>query len=173
MVLDGETAITSGKIPTHSRALWVLLIGSLVVVMAATMVKDLWLTGAEPNILFYILVPPVDILGTTLAMFLTAKAFKQMITFLEVLAFALCVTVVMQLMEIVSKLVWYKVWQYPGMAYIALTFGLFFTFMVYGLSRWTAVKWWVALSMAFVGLLSSLFVGGIFLSLTGLETPGS
>ena len=110
---------------------------------------------------------------TALAMFLTAKAFKQMIAFLEVLAIALGVTVVMQLVEIVSKLVWYKLWPYPGMVYIALTFGLFFTFMVYGLSRWTGVKWWVAFCMGFVGLVSSLIVGGIFLSLTGLSTPGS
>jgi hypothetical protein len=141
--------------------------------MAATMVKDLWLTGEEPNILFYVLVPPVDILSAALAMFLTGKAFKQTTAFLEILAIALGVTIVMQLVEIVSKLVWHKLWSYPGMIYIVLTFGLFFTFMVYGLSRWTGVKGWVALCMGFVGLISSLIVGGIFLSLTGLVTPGS
>lgn len=84
MVLDGETATTSRRIPIHSGALWVSLVGSLVVVMAATKYKDLWLTGEEPNIFFYVLVPPVDVLSATLVMFLTARAFRQTITFLEV-----------------------------------------------------------------------------------------
>lgn len=164
---------TSRRIPTHSKGLWGLLIILLSLVMIATMYKDWWLTGEQPSLLFYLLVPIMDILSTSLVMFLTARVFKESIPFPVVLVISLGAVIVLQILENVEKLIWYRIWQYPGILYLVFNLGLYSVVVTYSLKRWTGIRWWLAVVMAFIGLLGSLIMSGIFLSLTGINTPGS
>jgi hypothetical protein len=49
------------RIPTNSKYLWLSLTGLLVLVMLVTIYKDWRLTGEQPNVLFYLFVPLIDI----------------------------------------------------------------------------------------------------------------
>lgn len=163
----------STKIPVHSIQMWASLGLALIVVMVATMYKDWWLTGDAPNIWFYVFMPPADILGGTLAMYLAVKVFRQMPKFLELLAITLGVTICMQVMEIITKLVYHKVWEYPGFLYFLLVFPLWFLLTSYALVRFTGLRWKMALLVSVLGFIGSLLFVGLFQSITGLETPGS
>jgi len=159
----------SSKIPVHSVRLWVSLGLVLIVMMGATMYKNSWLTGDAPNIWFYVFMPPTDILGSALAMYLAAKVFRQTPKFLELLAITMGVAICMQVVEILTKLVYYKVWEYPGFLYFLLVFPLWFFLTSYALVRFTGLRW----KMALLGFIGSLLFAGLFQSITGLETSGS
>ena len=161
------------RIPTHSLYLWLLLAGLLFLVMLLTMYKDWRLTGEQPNALFYLFVPLVDISATACGMYVAAKIFKQTITFLEILAVSVGVAIVMQMGEILGKLIYYLLWQYPGILWFPFFFGLYFASVIYAFVRWTGMRWWVAFGMAVFGIIASMLIVGIFTSLTGLDTPGS
>jgi hypothetical protein len=163
----------TNNIPIHSARLWVTLVFGLIVVMGLSMLKDWWLTGDEPNIWFYLIVPAADMFGTAVFMFLFARLFRQKPIFLEYLAITMGITIIMQTMEIITKLVYYKVWAYPGWLYFVFVFPLWFILITYALVRFTKLKWAMALSISVLGFIGSLLVGGLFTEIIGLETPGS
>ncbi len=135
--------------------------------------KDWWLTGEEPNILFYLIVPAGSMLGGVLCMFWVVKVRQLPITFLELLAVMIGVNLVMQGMEIVLKLIYYLVWEYPGWLYIAIVFPVGILLGVYGLVRWGRIKWGAAGVLMGVGLAGELLAAGLLSSISGLMTPGS
>jgi hypothetical protein len=141
--------------------------------MGISMLKDWWLTGDEPNIWFYLIVPAADTVGSATFMFLSARLFRQKAIFLEYLAITLGVAILMQTMEIVTKLVYYKIWVYPGWLYFVFVFPLWFILITYALVRFTRAKWGMALLISVLDFIGSLLVGGLFAEIIGLETPGS
>ena len=150
-----------------------MLLLFFVVVMALTMWKDWWLTGEKPNILFYIFVPSISILGGVLGMFGVAKLCKQPPTFLEMLAIIIGVNTIMQVVEIVLKVIYYLVWEYPGLLYVVIVFLLGFLLGVYGLARWGRVKGWMAAVFMLVELVGEIVTAMLLTGLLGLTTPGS
>ncbi len=164
---------SANRIPTHSTTLWLVLALLFIVVMALTMYKDWWLTGEEPNVLFYVFVPPVSMLGGVLGVFGVARMTKQTLTFLETLAIIVSVNIVMQCNEIVLKAVYHRVWEYPGIIYVLIVIPLGAILTAFGLARWGRVKWWIALALSVVEVVGELVAAGLLTSLTGLSTPGS
>lgn len=152
---------------------WPAAISSLALVMILTAVKDLWLTGDEPNLLFYVTVPIADILGTTVFIFLASRLAKYPVAFIQILALIVIVSVAMQVLEIIEKVVWHKVWEYPGFLYILATFGLYFALTSSGLNQLFRIRWLSAVLFSILGMIGGLIAGGILLFLTGIETPGS
>ena len=81
--------MSSRKATEKPRRLWIfwpVMVLLLAAIMGLTMVKDFHLTGDQLNVLFYILVPPVSMLGGALAGSGAARAFKQAVKFVDVLA---------------------------------------------------------------------------------------
>jgi hypothetical protein len=144
-----------------------------VIVMALTAYKDWWLTGEEPNILFYLFVPPVSILGGALSVFGVARAIKQTLTFLETLAVIVSVNVIMQCSEIVLKIIYYRVWEYPGIMYVLIVIPMGAALYAYGLVRWGRVKWWIALALSVVEFVGEVAAAALLTGVPGLSTPGS
>jgi hypothetical protein len=136
--------IRANELPTQSRKFWIVMLLLFAVVMVSTMLKDWWLTAEEPNILFYIFVPTLAILGGVLSMYGMARFCEQTITFLAILAISIGANTVMQVVEIVMKITYYHVWEYPGILYLVLVIPLGFVLMAYGLVRWGNMKWWMA-----------------------------
>ena len=167
-----DTAQTR-KIPTRSWGFWIVLVFLFTIVIGLTMWKDWWLTGEEPNILFYLIVPAGSMLGGVLCMFWVVKVRSLSITFLELLAVVIGVNLVMQGMEIVLKLIYHLVWEYPGWLYIAIVFPIGFLLGMYGLVHWGGIKWRVAAVLMAVGLAGELLTAGLISSISGLTTPGS
>ena len=137
------------------------------------MFKDGWLTGDQPNIWFYIFVPIFDTTSLAVVMFFSARLFRQHIKLSEVLAITFGVAILMQGIEIITKLIYYKVWAYPEWLYLVVVFPMWFLLTIYALVRFTQVKWGKALIISVLGFVGSLVIGAIFIELTGLETPGS
>ena len=84
MVVTIEEPNISKRIPTQSKYLWLALAGLLVLVMLLTMYKDWWLTGEQPNPLFYLVVPLVDISASAVGMYLASKIFSRPSLFLGI-----------------------------------------------------------------------------------------
>jgi hypothetical protein len=99
--------------PTYTTKLWGELILGLVAIMSLSTPKDWWLTGDKSNIWFYIFMPIIDSVGTAVVMFLVARLLWQLPKFLDFLAVTMGTAIVMQSMEIITKLIHYKVWEYP------------------------------------------------------------
>jgi hypothetical protein len=141
--------------------------------MVLTMLKDWWLTSEEPNILFYMLVPFISILGGVLSMYGMAKISKQSITFLTMLAISLGVNTLMQIVENLMKIVYYLMWEYPGFLYIIIVIPLGFLLMIYGLVRWGKLKSWMALILTMADFIGSMIIGILMTDVLGITTPGS
>jgi hypothetical protein len=167
-----EEAQTS-RIPSRSWVFWTVLILLFAVVMGLTMWKDWWLTGEEPNVLFYIVVPLLSMLGAVLAMFWVVKVRQIPLPFLDLLAILIGVNLVMQGMEILLKLIYYLLWEYPGWLYLVIVIPAGFLLGAYGLVRWGRVRWRMAAVLMAVGLVAELFAAGFATSFFGLNTPGS
>lgn len=163
----------TSRIPTHSWRFWAVLLFLFVIVIGLTMWKDWWLTGDEPNILFYLIVPAGSMVGGVLCMFWVVKVRSLSLTFLELLAVMIGVNLVMQGMEIVLKLIYHLVWEYPGWLYIAIVFPFGFLLGVYGLVRWVRINWGAAAVLMAVGLAGELLTAGLISSIFGLTTSGS
>jgi hypothetical protein len=161
------------ELPTQSRRFWGILLVLFFVIMVLTMLKDWWLTTEEPNILFYIFVPILSILGGVLSMYGVAKVSKQSISFLTMLAISLGANTLMQVIENIMKLTYYIFWEYPGFLYIVIVIPLGFLLMVYGLVRWSKVKGWVAVILTIFDFVGSMVIGVILTDVVGLTTPGS
>ena len=108
----------------QSLRFWVVLLLLFVIVMGVTAWKDWWLTGERPNVLFYGVVPPLSIAGGTLAVLGVARAIRRPLGFLEILSLNLGANTVMQVAEIVLKIVYCRVWEYPGLLYLVVVLPL-------------------------------------------------
>lgn len=159
--------------PIQSRKFWGLLLTLFTAVMVLTMLKDWWLTAEAPNILFYIFVPALSILGGVVSMYALARISKQAITFLTLLAISVGANTVMQVVEIIMKLIYHLLWEYPGFLYIVLVIPLGFLLIAYGLIRWGNVKWWMAVIMAIADFIGGMVIGILLTDVIGLTTPGS
>ena len=162
-----------GELPVHSRKFWGVVLILFLILMVLTMLKDWWLTSEEPNILFYMLVPFVSILGGVLSMYAVVKIGKQSITFLTLLAIGLGANTLMQVVENLMKIIYYLVWEYPGLLYIIIVIPLGFLLMVYGLVRWGKLRGWMAFILTFADFIGSMIVGILLTDVIGITTPGS
>ena len=167
-----ESSQDSG-LPTQSRRFWGMLLLLFALVMGFTMLKDWWLTTEEPNVLFYIFVPILSILGGVLSMYTVAKISKQTITFFTMLAISLGANTLMQVVENIMKITYYRIWEYPGLLYIVIVIPLGFLLLAYGLVRWGKVKRWMAVFLTTFDFVGSMAIGILLTDVIGLTTPGS
>ena len=166
--------MTSHSLPTRSRSFWIVLCAILLTVMGLTMLKDWWLTGQQPNVLYNHLVQPVDILGAAGVVALVANLFGQEeVVFRDVLAINIGVSALMQITEIIAKVVYYKVYAYPSLLYAAFTLSLYITLLGYGLIRWTGVRGWMAFALAVTALIGSWLAVVLFTVMTGVAITGA
>jgi len=161
------------KKPWHRWIFWPVMVLLLATIMGLTMVKDFHLTGDQPNVFFYILMPLVSMLGGTLAGFGAARAFKQAVTFVDMLAILFIATFIGQVYENISKLIWYLVWDYPGWLWLLFTFLLALFVVGYSLMHWLGMRWSTALALAVIVYVGGVLSGLLFTSVTGVTTPGS
>jgi hypothetical protein len=110
VVASPKTSDTPWRLPRF----WWVMAGLLLVILALTMLKDLYLSGQQPNPVFYLTVPLVSILGATLGGYGSARLLRQGVGLNDVLAIALITAILGQVFENASKLIWYRVWEYPG-----------------------------------------------------------
>jgi hypothetical protein len=143
--------------------------------MVLTIVKDWWLTAEEPNVLFYIFVPILTILGGVLSMVAAARILKlsKSITFLTMLAISVGANTIMQVVENVLKITYYLLMEYPGWLYILIVIPMGFVLMAFGLVKWGKVKVWKAILLTVFDFVGSMIIGIILTDLIGLTTPGS
>lgn len=130
----------SSGLHLQSQKFWGALLILFLIVMVLTMLKDWWVTSEEPNILFYILVPFISILGGVLSMYGVARINKQSVTFLTLLAISVGANTLMQVVENLMKIVYYLIWEYPGLLYMLIVIPLGFLLLVYGLVRWGKLR---------------------------------
>ena len=168
MMDDAQTS----PIPTSSRRFWVWLLVLFAIVIGLTMWKDWWLTGEEPDILFYLVVPPVSMLGAVLCMFWVVKVRQLPLTFLDLLAIILGVNLVMQGLEIILRVIYYRLWEYPGWLYPVIVIPAGFLLGMYGLVRWGRVKPGMAAVLMAVGLAGELVSAGVGIQYFRFEHPG-
>ena len=141
--------------------------------MVLTMLKDLWLTGDQPNVLFYIFVPIVTIVSGVSCMYLFARLTKQAVQFLTLLAISLGANTIMQVVENVTKIIYHRVWAYPGILYLIVVLPLGFILLILGLIRWGKVKPWMAIIFVICDFIGSMIAGVVLTDVIGLTTPGS
>jgi hypothetical protein len=79
----------------------------------------------------------------------------------------------MQLAENVLKLVYYRVWEYPGLLFLAIVIPLGLVLMFWGFAFWTKARWPLAAVMTAVYFVGELIVGILLSGIPGLSTPGS
>lgn len=155
-----------------SPSFWLLLSFLSILILVITILKDLWLTGMEPNIIFYFVVPPLSTFGGTVCAYGLGRLVKQAIHFAEILAVVWVVNLIMQVGENVLKLIYYRVWEYPGILYLLFVLPLGILLVAFGFSRWVGIKWWWALLMTVAELVGEIVIAA-FLTGLGIHTPGS
>jgi hypothetical protein len=165
--------MTQTAVSTKTRIQWSVLIAAFIIIIALTIYKDWALTGNQPNVWFYVLVPPVSILGSTLAGYGIIKAMKFPITFWDTLFIVILSDFYGQVFENVSKLVYYLIWSYPGWLYFLALLPLIFAVPGYMLMRWYKLRWHYALLIALALFIGGMVLGLGFSSITGIDTPGS
>ena len=163
----------SKTLPTNTRNFWLLLCSIYFLVMIVTVIKDEWLTSQQPNLIFYLIVPTLTIFSGVLGMFVLSRLFRQNIPFLDLLAVSLIVNTIMQIVEILLKLIYYLVWEYPGILYILLVIPGGFLLMIAALKRWTKRSLWQVLLLTIVDFLIGLAAGVFLTEVIEITTPGS
>ena len=158
---------------SRSWRFWAAALLAFASVMILTMLKDWWLTSEEPNVLFYVFVPLLSMLGGVFGMYGAARVSRQAISFLALLAISLGANIGLQVVENLAKVVYYRVWQYPGMLYVATVLPLGVLLLAYGLIRWGKIRMRMAAIMAITDLAGSIVVATLLSDVVGLTTPGS
>lgn len=171
--IQSETQKSSAKIPIHSEKLWGIFVLGVATITGLDMPKDWLLTGDEPNSWIYIFVPIVAIGGTAVVLFLSAHLFRRTPKFPAFLAITFDVTIAMQSVEITTKLIYLKVWDYLGWLYLVFVLPLLFSFIPYVLVCFTDVKLRMALLTTVLGIIGSHRIGVAFTEFPGLKTPSS
>ena len=159
--------------PWSSSLFWWVWGGLLVAILGLTMAKDLYLTGEQPQLLFYLTVPLVSILGSTLGGWGIARLLQETIGFADMLAVSLITAVLGQVFENAGKLTWHLVWEDPGWLYLLLVLGLGLLVPAYCLICWPRMRWPLALIVALGMFLGELLLVLAFTAVTGISTPGS
>lgn len=95
---------------------WITLGTVFAASIILTALKDWWLTGNPPNALFYIFVPALSIPAGVAAMCGVAKLATHEVSFPLILAITIGAATVMQVLEIVMKLVYYLWRPYPTLS---------------------------------------------------------
>jgi hypothetical protein len=157
----------------HSRNNWITLIAAFVAIIIVTIYKDLALTGNQPNLLFYITVPLVSMLGSAAAGYAALKIWRKPITFSETLFMVVLSDFLGQVYENLSKLVYYRLWAYPGWLFFIGFLPVAFLIPGYLLKRWHKLHWLLALFIALVFFIGGMTASLAFTAVTGIETPGS
>jgi len=160
-------------IPERSWKFWGILFLLFWGVIALTMLKDWWLTQQEPDVAFYIIVPFMSILGGVLGMYAVAKIWKKEISFLTLLAIYMGLNILMQVVEIIMKVLYYRIWAYPGLLYIIIVIPLSILLLIYGLMRWGKADLGVAAVLALTSLLTDMIFVVFITNVIGITTPGS
>ena len=160
-------------LPTRSWKFWGILILIYSIILVVTILKDRWLSSEQPNVLFYIFVPSLSILGGVLSMYGIVKISKKSIQFLSLLTISLGMNSLMQIVENILKIIYYRIWEYPSLLYVAVVILLGFLLMAYGLIRWGKVKCWMAVILTVFDFIGSSIVGIFLTNVVGLTTPGS
>lgn len=169
VVASPETSDT----PWRSPLFWWVMGGLLLAILGLTMLKDLYVSGQQPNPLFYLTVPPVSILGAALGGYGAARVLRQGVGLPDVLAIALITAILGQVFENTSKLVWYRVWEYPGWLYLLGVLLLGLLVPAACLVRWLRLRWLLALAVGLGMFFGELVLALAFTALTGIDTPGS
>jgi len=158
---------------TRSELFWGLLVFAFALVLAISALTDWRLTGERPNAWFYLTVPVVSLLGDTLGAWGTARLFREVVSPWRILAIMLGVNIWMQCAEVLEKLLYHTLWHYPGMLYLGVNLALALGLAAFGFRRYAGQRRRVAWAMSVAAFVCSLLLGGLFISLTGVQTPGS
>jgi len=160
------------SLPVRSPRFWMVITLAFALVVALSAWKDTLLSGAAPNFLYYLLVPPFSVLGGVLGMFGLAKLSRLKLAWPEALALVLGVDTLMQLLGILLKLIYYRVWEYPGILYLLILVPATFLGLAYGLGRWCGLRWSEALNLALAAQIGEMVFGLLLSSLPGLSQAG-
>jgi len=173
--MENETqAAKKGQPLTLTWKQWALMVALYILVIALTAYKDLFLTGVQPNLLYYSIVPVLTVLGAATGGFLAARYFKLHIGYLDVLFVTLATNFIGQVMEISAKLISYRIWAYPSWLYGLLVVIPMATIIpAYLFLRWAKLPWAFGLVLGVTMVLGGVFVAAVFISTTGIYTPGS
>jgi hypothetical protein len=136
------------------------------------MYKDYVLTQHMPNILFYATVPEIGILGSCLAIMVVNRLTKHTMPVLEILKILFLSEFLFQIWENLAKLVYYWVWQYPGILwFVVFPLNLWLVATLFHHTRQTS--WRYSAVLAVVAAFAGMMTGVVWMSLTGIETFGS
>ena len=98
---------------------------------------------------------------------------KQAVQFLTLLAISLGANTIMQVVENITKIIYHRVWAYPGILYLIVVLPLGFILLILGLIRWGKVKPWMAILFVICDFIGSMIAGVVLTDVIGLTTPGS
>jgi len=155
----------------HKR-FWLIFIPSYSILLALTMYKDFYLTGNQPNPLFYLFVPQAGTFGAAGVLMGLGKLFKKDYSFPGILKVIFITEFIMQIWENLSKIVYHAVWEYPGYLWFII-FPLAFTLKSWLFVRIIHCRWHFAWFLTLLSFLVSILCGMGFMALTGIDTPGS
>ena len=158
---------------TPQRRFWAVLVVLFAIVLGVSALIDWRLTGEIPNAWFYLCVPVVSVLGDSLGAWGAARLFREAASFWRIMAIMLGVNVLMQCAQVLEKLIYHTLWHYPGLLYLGLNLVLALGLAALGFRRYAGHRRRVAWAMSVAAFVTSLLLGGLFVSLTGLQTPGS
>ncbi len=157
----------------QSQKIWLAMILGLVLALVLTAWSDWVFTGLAPNPLFYFVAIASSILGSVLAMWAWAAMLRPRVPWLELVRVVVGATVVMQLLEVVEKAIYYYVWGYPSFLYLLFNIAVNLVLTSALLVRFSGIRRVYAAILAIIGFVGGLLLGGIVTFATGLTTPGS
>jgi hypothetical protein len=126
-----------------------------------------------PNPVFYVAAPLLSLVFGALVGYGIARLFKLPLTMIDVIALFFITEIIGQLYEIVTKLIYYLVVEYPSLLYMVGAIIIVFSAAIYTLVRWRNLKWQTATGMVVGFYIGHLILVSIALSILGISTPGS
>jgi hypothetical protein len=155
-----------------NKYFWTVTIVAYLIILLITYYKDFYFTGNEPNPIFYLSIPPIDLTGSTLMVFVTSKITRYSFSFWDILKILLFSDVIAQVWENIVKVIYYVIWQYPTILWFII-FPLSLCLIAYLFVCTTEVSWRHGFLFSIVSVISGTLFAIIFISLTGISTPGS
>jgi hypothetical protein len=150
----------------------IVAVFAFLALLCITMYKDFYFTGNRPNPIFYLSVPTIGILTSALVVFLVSKIVKCSLTFYDTLKITISSSFLLQVWENIAKFIYYVIWEYPGILwFITFLFSLCIT--TYLFVCVTRASWRYGLLFSVVWVIAGNAVALIFISITGISTPGS
>jgi len=155
-----------------SKLYFVIIGPAYVIMLLLTMWKDLHFTHNTPNILFYFTVPIVSIIVSSIISYILFKFFKKVSGFFELLGIFLLIELLGQIWENLAKIIYYTVWQYPGILWF-IYFPFSFVLTSYLLKKVSKSNWIISTVVMILSMIISTAAAMYFSTVTGIETPGS